>query len=230
MSIMNSVNDQQRPANISDENLADFKTKYHFHSKQPTLFQTSNAFHVHKPSNPPQDPAHWCSFWCRGDFKFAEIVLEASLNKEQVEALLGLISCVAKGEAEITFWSEAELHKLCDWAMEELTPVSRCETFWLCTVRYDANQVYYLQFIEHTISVPYKKQELSYVIHVRSMWQWVLNLLNNPHFAPHFIWNTEWLYKWDGVQFDWFYDEPWTTDWWWDIHGSCIWIMTECCL
>ena len=222
MSIVNSVNDQQRPADISDENLADFKTEYHPRSKQPTLFQTSDAFRVHNPSNPPQDPAPWRPFRCRGDFKFAEIALEASLNKEQVEALLGLIFRVAKGEAEVTFRSEAELRKLCDWAAEELTPVSRCETFRLRTVRYDANQVYYLQFVKHTISVPYKKQELSYVVQVRSVWQWVLDLLNNPHLAPHFVWDAERLYKRDGVQFDRFYDKPWTADRWWDIQVSCI--------
>ena len=70
-----------------------------------------------------------------GDFKFVEIALEASLNKEQVKTLLSLIFCVAKGKAEVTFWSEAELHKLCNWATEELTPVSRCEMFQLHTVR-----------------------------------------------------------------------------------------------
>ena len=157
MSTTNSVDDQQRPADISDKNLANFKTKYHPCSKQPILFQTSNAFHVHKPSNPPQDPTPWHPFWCRGDFKFVEIALKASLNKKQVKALLSLIFCVAKGKAEVTFWSEAELHKLCNWATEELTPVSRCEMFQLHTVRYDANQVYYLQFVEHTISVSVSK-------------------------------------------------------------------------
>ena len=195
ISIMNPFNNQQRPADISDENLADFKTKYHSHSKWPPLFQMSNSFHAHKSSDPPQDSTPWCPFQCKGNFEFAEIVLDALLNKEQVKVLLDLISHVAKGKAQVTIQNEAKLHKLCNWTAEELSPVSRCETFQLCPVRHDANQVYYLQFIKHTISMLYKKQELSYTVHVKSVWQWVLNLLSNSHLVPHFVWNMKQLYK-----------------------------------
>lgn len=122
MSISNS-NDEQIP--VPDEDLADFKTEYHPRSKRPTLFQTSDAFRVHNTSKPPPNPTPWHPFRCKGDFEFAEIALEASLNKGQVESLLNLISHVAKGEAQVTLENEAELRKTCDWAAEELTLVSR---------------------------------------------------------------------------------------------------------
>ncbi|KAF8837802.1 hypothetical protein BDN67DRAFT_991595 [Paxillus ammoniavirescens] len=134
-----------------DEDLTDFKTEYHPRSKCLTLFQTSDEFHVHNTSKPPPNPTPWCPFRCKGDFEFAEIVLEASLNKRQVESLLDLISCVAKGEAEVTFVNEPELWKLCDWAAEELTP--------------------------------------------------------------------------NGVQFERFYDEPWTADSWWDIQNVVAFVF-----
>jgi hypothetical protein len=197
MSIVNSADDQQRP--VLDEDLADFKTEYHPRSKRPTLFQTANEFRVRHVSKPTPDPTPWHPFRCKGDFEFAEIALEASLNKEQVEALLNLISRVAKGEAQVTFANEAELRKACDWAAEELTP-----------------------FVKHTVNAQYKREELPFEVHVRSVWQWALDLLKNPHLAPHFVWDAECLYKHDGGQFERFYDEPWTADRWWDIQVGCI--------
>ncbi|KAG9310133.1 hypothetical protein JVU11DRAFT_9748 [Chiua virens] len=198
MSISNSVDNQQNPADITDENFADFKTEYHPRStKRSPVFQTSDTFRTSKNTPKHKDSTPWCPFRCKGDFEFAEIAAEASLNKEQVEALLNLISRVAKGEDQVTFRSEAELRKTCDWAAEELTP-----------------------FVEHTISVPYKKETLSYVVHVRSLWQWGLDLLNNPYLAPHFVWDAERLYKRNGEQFERFYDEPWTADQWWDVQSS----------
>ena len=122
MSIANS-NDEWVP--VLNEDFADFKTKYHPRSKRPTLFQTSDDFRVCNTSKPPPNPTPWHPFRCKRDFEFAEIALEASLNKRQVESLLDLISRVAKGKAQVTLENEAELHKVCDWAREELTPVSR---------------------------------------------------------------------------------------------------------
>ena len=51
-------------------------------------------------------------------------MLDASLNKRHIDALLDLISCVAQGQTQVTFKNEDELHKVCDVAAEELTPVS----------------------------------------------------------------------------------------------------------
>ena len=53
----------------------------------------------------------------------------------------------------------------------------------------------------------------------------MVDLLNNPHLAPHFVWDAERLYKHNGAEFERFYDEPWTADRWWDIQVSCDTIM-----
>ncbi|KIK78072.1 hypothetical protein PAXRUDRAFT_17084 [Paxillus rubicundulus Ve08.2h10] len=60
-----------------------------------------------KPGSP--DHAPWCPFQCKGDFEFAEIALDASLNQKQVDDLLDLISCVAKGTTQVTLKNEQEL-------------------------------------------------------------------------------------------------------------------------
>ena len=122
MSITGSASNQQRPA--PGENPSNFKTEYHPCSKRPTLLQTADKFCVYKTFSPPPDPAPWCPFRCKGDFEFTEITLDASLNKRHIDALLDLISCVAQGQTQVTFKNEDELHKVCDAAAEELTPVS----------------------------------------------------------------------------------------------------------
>ena len=122
MSITGSAGDQWQPA--PGENPSNFKTEYHPHSKCLTLLQTADEFHIYKTSSPPPDPAPWHPFRCEGDFEFAEIALDASLNKRHIDALLDLISHVAQGQTQVTFKNEDELCKVCDAAAEELTPVS----------------------------------------------------------------------------------------------------------
>ena len=78
------------------------------------------------------------------------------------------------------------------------------------------------QFIKHNITVPYKRETWTFKVHARSIWQWVLDLLNNPHISPHFVWDAERLYKHDSAEFEHFYDEPWTADSWWDIQVGYI--------
>ncbi|KIK79337.1 hypothetical protein PAXRUDRAFT_16380 [Paxillus rubicundulus Ve08.2h10] len=174
-----------------------FKTEYHPRSQRPTLFQNSDHFRLDKSFKPLPDHAPWRPFRCKGDFKFAEIALNTSLNQKQVDDLLNLIARVTKGTTQVTLKNEQELRKACDAAVAELTP-----------------------FIKHSIAVPYKGEDWTFEIHARYIWQWVLDLLNNPHIASHFIWDAKRLYKHNGVKFERFYDEPWTADSWWDIQSE----------
>ena len=119
MLIADFTDDQWQPAPKEEE--ADFKTEYHSHSKCPTLFQMADEFCIDKSFMPPPDTTSWCPFQCKDDFKFAEIALNASLNKGQVNALLDLISHISKSQAQIMFKNEDELHKACDMTAEELT-------------------------------------------------------------------------------------------------------------
>ncbi|KAG2751289.1 hypothetical protein P692DRAFT_201839037 [Suillus brevipes Sb2] len=99
------------------------------------------------------------------DFEFSEIMLNASLNKSQINALLELISCISQGQAQITM----------------------------------------------KIPVTYKRNEQEFEVHTWPIWDWALDLLDNPLLTPHFH---------DGTQFEHFYNEPWTGDRWWDIQSA----------
>ncbi|KAF8136183.1 hypothetical protein EV363DRAFT_1395325 [Boletus edulis] len=73
---------------------------------------------------------------------------------------------------------------------------------------------------ENTISVPYKQETLEFEVYTRPLWEWALDLLEDPLLAPHFVWDAQRLYKHDGTRFERFIHEPWTADRWWDIQVS----------
>ncbi|KAI5984964.1 hypothetical protein F5J12DRAFT_899133 [Pisolithus orientalis] len=126
-----------------------------------------------------------------------EIALDAGLNKTQVNGLLELFLLVTKGMEQAMMKNDAELQKACDNAGAELTP-----------------------FTKHVISVPYKGKEMEFEVHTWPVWDWALDLLANPQLAPHFVWDTEWVYKHNGEEYECFYGEPWTCDRWWDIQSQ----------
>jgi len=72
--------------------------------------------------------------------------------------------------------------------------------------------------------VPYKQEERVYEVHALPIWEWALDLLENPLLAPHFVWDAQRVYKHNGMEFERFYDEPWTADRWWDVqvHNNCL--------
>ncbi|KAG1811595.1 hypothetical protein EV424DRAFT_1327573 [Suillus variegatus] len=154
---------------------SEFKTEYHPRSGRSTIYQTFDEFGIaQETQDAPIDEEPWRPFRSRGDFEFSEIALDAALNKSQINALLGLISRISQGQAQITL----------------------------------------------TIPVTYKRNEQEYEVHARPIWDWALDLLDNPMLAPHFVWDACRVYKHNGTEFERFFDEPWTGDRWWDIQSS----------
>jgi len=71
--------------------------------------------------------------------------------------------------------------------------------------------------------VPYKKEQRVFEVYARPIWDWALDLLDNPLLAPHFVWDAQRVYKHNGTNFERFFSEPWTADRWWDIQvGYCV--------
>ncbi|KAG1903934.1 uncharacterized protein F5891DRAFT_1184876 [Suillus fuscotomentosus] len=103
---------------------------------------------------------------------------------------------ISQGQAKIMLKNESDLHKALDNAAAELTPFSK-----------------------HEVKVPYKKEERVFEVHARPLWDWALDLLDNPLLAPHFVWDAQRVYKHDGTDFVHFFDELWTGDRWWDIQS-----------
>ena len=50
-----------------------------------------------------------------------------------------------------------------------------------------------------------------------SLWEWGVNLVQDPILAHLFSWHAIRLHKWDGRQWVRFVDEPNTGDLWWEI-------------
>lgn len=111
---------------------SEFKTEYHPRSGRSTIYQTFDEFGIaQETQDAPIDEEPWHPFRSRGDFEFSEIALDAALNKSQINALLGLISRISQGQAQITLKSETDLSKAWDNAAAELTPVSLTKTAYM---------------------------------------------------------------------------------------------------
>ncbi|KAG1786948.1 uncharacterized protein HD556DRAFT_1449297 [Suillus plorans] len=166
----------------------EFKTMYHPSAGREPLLQTFEEFGVnsHPEEELPVDEEPWRPFCSRGDFEFAEIALNAALNKSQINVLLALIGRILRGESRVTFSNDNELRKAWEHAAAQVTP-----------------------FVKHDITVPYKKEQRVYETHALPLWDWALDLLANPLLAPHFVWDAQRVFKHNGREFERFYNEPW---------------------
>ncbi|KAG0698920.1 hypothetical protein DFH29DRAFT_809715 [Suillus ampliporus] len=173
-----------------------FKTEYHPNSGCPTLVKTFSAF-GHGPVQPKfDDHEPWHPFTSRADFEFAFLTHKAALNKEQTDELLWLIQNIVDGHVRLTFRSHNDVSKAWDNAATQLTP--------------------------HTISVDYKQDKLEFEVYTQSLWDWALDLLQEPLLAPHFVWDAQQLFKHDGTQYEHFIHKLWTADRWWCIQSKLL--------
>ncbi|KIN99839.1 hypothetical protein M404DRAFT_30104 [Pisolithus tinctorius Marx 270] len=141
---------------------------------------------------PDHEP--WHPFALEGDYIFATVAMEAGLSSTQVDSLLKLIHCIWQGTASVTLHNDAGLRTALDRAAAQLTPFSKFE-----------------------IAAPYKGSDVTFPIHICPLWDWALDLLQNPSLALHFVWHAEQVFKLDGEMYGCFYTKPWMGDHWWDI-------------
>ncbi|KAG2140624.1 hypothetical protein DEU56DRAFT_734807, partial [Suillus clintonianus] len=160
----------------------EFKMEYHPSSGHEPLFQAFDEFRVNAHDAPDGlrvDEEPWRPFSSRGDFKFAEIALDAALNKSHIDGLLSLIARIARGQIKITLKNDADFRNALHSAKERV-----------------------------------------YEVHSLPIWEWALDLLENPLLAPHFVWDAQRVFKHNSTGFERFYDEPWTGDQWWDVQSG----------
>ncbi|KIN95000.1 hypothetical protein M404DRAFT_34566 [Pisolithus tinctorius Marx 270] len=179
---------------VRNDHHPEFKTEFHPHSKRPMLFQSAEEFGQQNLKYMAPDHEPWRPFASEGDYVFATVAMEAGLSSTQVDSLLKLIHCIWQGTASVTLRNDAGLCTALDRAAAQLTPFSKFE-----------------------IAAPYKGSDMTFPIHIRPLWDWALDLLQNPSLAPHFVWDAERVFKLDGETYEHFYTEPWTGDHWWDI-------------
>ncbi|KIN97740.1 hypothetical protein M404DRAFT_32072 [Pisolithus tinctorius Marx 270] len=158
------------------------------------LFQSAEEFGQQNLKYMALDCEPWHPFALEGDCVFATVAVEAGLSSTQVDSLLKLIHCIWQGTASVTLHNDAGLRTALDRAVAQLTPFSKFE-----------------------IAAPYKGSDVTFPIHICPLWDWALDLLQNPSLALHFVWDAEWVFKLDGETYECFYTKPWMGDCWWDI-------------
>ncbi|KAG2156018.1 uncharacterized protein EDB93DRAFT_1239132 [Suillus bovinus] len=149
------------------------------------------------PSPPIVDEEPWQPFSCHADFEFAELAHNAALNKDHTDALLQLVWRIVDGQANITFKSHHDVSVAWDRAAGQMTP-----------------------FEKHTITTKHKREDLMFDVYTCPLWDWALDLLQDPFLVLHFIWDAQWVYKHDGTCYKHFYHKPWTVDRWWNVQSS----------
>lgn len=63
----------------------------------------------------------------------------------------------------------------------------------------------------------YKEETVQYDVIFRPLWDWAMDLVDDPQLAPFFVWDSQRLSKFNGTSFTRFIHEPWTADRMWDI-------------
>lgn len=115
---------------ISAQRPLKFRTEYHpFIGREP-LHQAFNEFDIdtHPEEQLPVNKEPWCPFCSCSDFEFAEITLDAALNKSHINGLLSLIGRISRGETQMMLKSDSDLQKAWEHATNQATPV--CLNYW----------------------------------------------------------------------------------------------------
>ncbi|KAF8134322.1 hypothetical protein EV363DRAFT_1161139, partial [Boletus edulis] len=176
-----------------------FKTEYHPKSGHATEYESFSCYGQQSfpPSLPDDTP--WAPFLSQLDFEIAELTHQSAMSKDQVDHLLKLIWSISdsQGKSGFTLRSHNDVTKALSRVASRLTPLQ-----------------------ENTISVPYMQETLEFEVYTRPLWEWALDLLEDPLLTPHFVWDAQRLYKHDGTRFERFIHEPWTADCWWDIQTA----------
>ncbi|KAI6005415.1 hypothetical protein EDC04DRAFT_2611551 [Pisolithus marmoratus] len=174
-------------ASHSTNHPPDFKTEFHPCSKCPTLYQSFEDFGQQIPKDMALVSELWHPFASEGDYIFATITVEAGLTSTQVDSLLTLFHCIKQGMTSVTLINDAGLCTALDRVALQLMP-----------------------FLKFEITAPYKGEDVMFQVHACPLWDWALDLLQNPSLTPHFVWDAQWLFKHDGEKYKCFYTEPWT--------------------
>ncbi|KAG1738055.1 hypothetical protein EDD22DRAFT_982336 [Suillus occidentalis] len=184
---------------VSQFEVDDIQVRYHPNSGCPTQVYHFEDYRCGPgaPAAPPKvDPEPWRPFRTRIDFEVAELAHEAALTHEQMDRFIKLI------------------HR------------SRCELFTLRNRKdvrdtWDAASFKLTPFTKEEVVVPFQGVDQTFPFFHRSLWDWAVDLLQDPEVGPHFVFDAQQLSKFDGEKFVQYIHEPWTANAFWE-HQSKI--------
>ncbi|KAI0674805.1 hypothetical protein C8Q78DRAFT_502219 [Trametes maxima] len=174
-----------------------FRTEYHPRSGRPTTVHPIEEFtRVHDSQyKPPPQETPWGPFTTKADFEFAELSLQAALNKRQVDAFLQLIERLVRSEDRLTFRNQKDVETAWKGAAHKLTP-----------------------FKKHVITVEYKTPR-NHDVYCRDLWEWAVDLLSDAYLVSHMDFDAMKLSRFDGKEWILCYDEPATARIFWEIQS-----------
>ncbi|KAG2112398.1 uncharacterized protein F5147DRAFT_572506, partial [Suillus discolor] len=188
----------------------DIQVQYHPNSGRPTQVYHFEDYRCGPgtPAAPPKvDPEPWRPFRTRIDFEVAELAHEAALTHEQTDWFIKLI------------------HR------------SRCKLFTLQNCKdvrdtWDAASFKLTPFMKEEVVVPFQGVDQTFPFFHRSLWDWAVDLLQDPEVGPHFVFDAQQLSKFDGDKFVWYIHEPWTANAFWEhqVCGAITRVMSSMCV
>jgi hypothetical protein len=119
-------NDTNHPDSEAELKLDDIKIEYHPSSSRPPEIFPFDEFKRYTESmyEPPPDQKPWKPFRSREDFEFAEIALDAAMNRAQIDAMIKLFHRCLNHMGSFTLQNNDDLKDVWDKALNILTPVS----------------------------------------------------------------------------------------------------------
>ncbi|KAJ7695581.1 hypothetical protein B0H14DRAFT_3100500 [Mycena olivaceomarginata] len=143
-----------------------------------------------------QAPTHHTSL-TRLDFEVSEFAQENMLNRAATNKLLSLIHQCGANLEKFTIQNWEDMNKQWDAASKKCT-----------------------DFETYKVEVPYKNTLVLFKMHARPLWNWALDLVQDPCLAKCFVWDAVKMYRHNGKSFVRFWNEPWTADAFWELQSK----------
>ncbi|KAG1842193.1 hypothetical protein DFJ58DRAFT_718051 [Suillus subalutaceus] len=120
-----------------------------------------------------------------------KLTLEVALTHQQLDQLLNLIH--RSKHEDFTLRNRKDVQDTWDAASYKLTP-----------------------FVKEEVIIPFQGDNKTFQVFYCSIWDWAVDLLQDPQVGPHFVFDAEWLSKFNGDRIVRLIHEPWTANSFWE--------------
>ncbi|KAG1744575.1 uncharacterized protein EDB91DRAFT_1236508 [Suillus paluster] len=183
---------------VPQHDVDDIKVEYHPSSGHPTQvyhFEDYGRGAGAPTAVPKADPEPWKPFCTRINFEVAELAHEAALSYEQLDRLIELVH--HSRFKLFTLWNHKDVRDTWEVASFKMTP-----------------------FTKEEVVVPFQGIDKTFPLFHCLLWDWAMDLLQDPQVGPHFIFDPQRLLKFDGEKFIRFIHEPWTANNFWEYQSK----------
>ncbi|KAF8166644.1 hypothetical protein K438DRAFT_1525041, partial [Mycena galopus ATCC 62051] len=143
--------------------------EFHPHSGLPPEHHSLDEYLRREASRQPlpsTDAQPWLPFCSRLNFEVAEVAQENMLNCVATNKLIALIRRYRANLKDFTIKNFEDMNKQWEAASKKCT-----------------------DFEKYKVQVPYKGTLQFFEMYARPLWNWTLDLIQDPHLAPCFVWD-----------------------------------------